>query len=106
MDYLDKLNEAAMAQPGYVGVWEPYRVMGALVDERVRLGLTQREVAEELGTSQAVIARMENDPSRVSFARVLRYAEVVGVPIHVGPGTHQPKKSDRRGRKSKLATAM
>ncbi len=72
MDYLHRLNEAAMPQPGFVGIWEPVRIMGALVDERVRLGLIEREVAEELGTSQTVIARMENDPSKMSFARVLR----------------------------------
>lgn len=61
-DYLDKLHEEAIKQPGFAEVWEPYRIMCELIDERCRLGLSQREIAEKIGTSQAVIARMEGDP--------------------------------------------
>lgn len=99
MDYLDRLTNDAEARPGFVEAWEPYRVMGALVDERLRQGLTQRDVAEAIGATQATVARMENDPSRVAFGRILRYAKFLQSPIQVGRSNRPAKPMPSRGRK-------
>ncbi len=51
---------------------------GALVrDARLRAGLTQRELARRAGTSQSVVARIEqgrSDPSTATLARLLAAA--------------------------------
>jgi len=105
MDYLDRLTDDAKVQPGFDEAWEPYRVMGALVDERIRQGLTQREVAAAIGATQASVARMENDPSGVSFGRILRYAKFLQSPIEVGPSPRPAKAMPARGRKKIAVTA-
>lgn len=104
MDYLDRLTNEAAARSGFADAWEPYRVMGALVDERIRQGLTQREVATAIGATQATVARMENDPSRVAFGRILRYAKFLQSPIQVGRSSRPAKPMSSRGRKKVAAT--
>ena len=56
-----------------------YHAMDAIRDARTRNGLTQSDVAEKIGTTQSVIARMEN-AHRGSFSldRFLEYAWACG----------------------------
>lgn len=52
----------------------------ALYDARRRANLTQKEVAERLGTKQPAIARLEkDDEGRVSLHRYIEYALACGV---------------------------
>jgi transcriptional regulator with XRE-family HTH domain len=56
--------------------WSP-RSGGLLRVARLRAGLTQRELARRAGTSQSVIARIEQrrtDPSTATLARLLAAA--------------------------------
>lgn len=56
-----------------------YRAMEAIKDARLRNGLTQSDVAEKIGTTQSVIARMENaHRGNFSVARFLDYAWACG----------------------------
>ena len=45
---------------------------------RTRAGLTQADVAERMGTTQSVIARLEGGKRAPSMRTVQRYAEAVG----------------------------
>jgi len=57
-----------------VGEWKPARLLRAA---RERAGLTQRELARRSGTSQSVVARIEQgrtDPSSATLARLLAAA--------------------------------
>lgn len=50
---------------------------------RVGAGLTQRELAERLGTHQPVIARWESGATRPDFDSVVRAVEACGFDLHV-----------------------
>lgn len=64
----------------YLRQWWLSDVMDALVSVRLRVGLTQREVAERMGTTQSAIARMERcDDGGVSLRRYVDYAVACGV---------------------------
>ena len=49
-----------------------------LIAARSRAGLTQSDVAERMGTTQSVIARLEGGKAAPSLRSVQRYAEAVG----------------------------
>ena len=51
-----------------------YAVIGEMIDARQAEGLTQTDVARRMGTSQSVVARLENARHMPSFAMVNRYA--------------------------------
>jgi hypothetical protein len=92
-DGLEVLVRASIDNdPGFADAWSPYAHMIALSDERVRLGLSQHEVAQRMGVSQPIVARMESDPSGVAFARILAYAKVIGAEFVVKPGRAKPKR--------------
>jgi len=50
---------------------------------RVSAGLTQRELAERLGTHQPVIARWESGATRPDFDSVVRAVEACGYDLHI-----------------------
>lgn len=91
-DYLqERIAHDVEHEPGFAEVWAPYALMGGLIRERNRLGLTQREVALRMGLSQPAIARMENAPEGVALSRILAYAKVLGVEIVMKPSLEEPK---------------
>ena len=49
-----------------------------LITARTRAGLTQAEVADRMGTTQSVIARLEGGTRQPSMRTVQRYAEAIG----------------------------
>jgi predicted transcriptional regulator len=53
-------------------------VIGELVQERTRLGLSQTEVAARMGTSQSAVARLESGSADVRLSTLQRYAAAVG----------------------------
>jgi transcriptional regulator with XRE-family HTH domain len=60
----------------------PYRDIAlAVLDVRGRLGLTQKQLAERVGTSQPVIARLESGRHPVEVTLLVRIAEALGTPI-------------------------
>ncbi|MCF8169281.1 MAG: helix-turn-helix domain-containing protein [Rhodoferax sp.] len=58
-----------------------------LIAARSRAGLTQGEVAERMGTTQSVIARLESGRRAPSMRTVQRYAMAVGsrAVVHLEP---------------------
>jgi ribosome-binding protein aMBF1 (putative translation factor) len=50
---------------------------------REAMGLSQRELAERMGTTQSVIARLEGGGSRPSLTTLERIAEALGMTIEV-----------------------
>ncbi len=64
-----------------------FAVVGEMIAARQATGLTQAEVANRMGTSQSVIARLENARHMPSFDMVARYAAAIGrrLEIHLLP---------------------
>jgi ribosome-binding protein aMBF1 (putative translation factor) len=51
----------------------------ALARERKRKGLTQEEVAQQIGTSAPQVSRTERRPERTNVQTLIRYADAVGM---------------------------
>lgn len=49
-----------------------------LIAARIEAGLTQEEVAQRMGTTQSVVARLEGGRSLPSVKSLYRYAEATG----------------------------
>jgi ribosome-binding protein aMBF1 (putative translation factor) len=64
-----------------------FAVVGEMVEARQAAGLTQAEIAHRMGTSQSVIARLENARHMPTFDMVARYAAAIGrrLDIHLVP---------------------
>ncbi len=104
-DYLqERIAHDLKDDSGFAEIWAPYALMGGLIGERNRLGLTQRELATRLGISQPAVARMENSPDGVALARILAYAKALGVELVMKPSEERPKASiQRQSRRTKAA---
>jgi ribosome-binding protein aMBF1 (putative translation factor) len=64
-----------------------YAVVGEMIEARQSAGLTQAEVAERMGTTQSVVARLESARHMPTFNLVARYAAAIGrrIDIHLVP---------------------
>ena len=61
------------------------RVASLLYEARLRAGLTQRQLAELVGTQQSVISRLENaDYGGHSLSMLVRVAEALDCRIEIG----------------------
>lgn len=62
----------------YDALADEFGMARELVAARSRAGLTQAEVAERMGTTQSVIARLEGGKRQPSMRTVQRYASAIG----------------------------
>ncbi len=62
-----------------------------LREARRRAGLSQRELAERLGTTQSSIARMESGAISPTFATLRSAIEACGFEIRIGLGESDPE---------------
>jgi transcriptional regulator with XRE-family HTH domain len=70
--------------------------IGRVVGERRReAGLTQRELAERIGTTQAAISKIETGRTMPTLALLERVALATGRPIVVSLGSQVPRPSRR-----------
>jgi DNA-binding XRE family transcriptional regulator len=81
------LKERALKNPKikaeYDRLGPVYEVVGAMVEARHDEGLTQKEVADRMGTTQSAIARLENARQMPSLEFVTRYAAAIGRKIDI-----------------------
>lgn len=62
----------------YEALAEEFSLTSTLIQARSRAGLTQQEVADRMGTTQAVIARLETGGRLPSTRTLERYATATG----------------------------
>ena len=58
---------------------DEFAVARELIAARTKAGLTQADVAERMGTTQSVIARLESSKRAPSLRSVQRYAQAIGL---------------------------
>ena len=62
----------------YEALADEFDMARQLIEARSRARMTQGEVAERMGTTQSVVARLESGKRPPSLRTVQRYAEAVG----------------------------
>ena len=82
MKTLKALRAELLADPDtraeYDSQADEFNMARELIAARSRAGLTQGEVAERMGTTQSVVARLESGRRAPSMRTVQRYAQAVG----------------------------
>jgi DNA-binding XRE family transcriptional regulator len=80
-DYLDELIERHSADPAFAAEWTKAQTRINLAVLRKKKNLTQEAVALKMGVSRPRVSEIESNPFGVSFGRMMRYAEAIGVSI-------------------------
>ena len=62
----------------YDAMADEFGLARELIAARVRAGLTQAELAERMGTTQSVVARLESGARLPSVKTLLRFAKATG----------------------------
>lgn len=73
MNSIQKATRAA-----YDTLADEYAIARELIAARARAGLSQSEVAQRMGTTQSVVARLESGNRPPSMRTVERFAQAVG----------------------------
>lgn len=69
----DKATRAA-----YDALTDEFAIARELIAARARAGMSQSEVAERMGTTQSVVARLESGKRPPSMRTVERFAQALG----------------------------
>jgi ribosome-binding protein aMBF1 (putative translation factor) len=84
--------------PAYVKAYgaleEEFAFAAALIDARSRAGLSQKDVAKKMRTSQPAIARLEGGRGNPSVDTLRRYAKATGLRLKISFDT--PRKAQTR----------
>ena len=60
-----------------------YQIIKQLIDQRKRLNITQKELAERMETTQSVIARLESGKGNITLQTLERMSEVLGCILNI-----------------------
>ncbi len=83
-DYVKKkwLKDPAF-QKAYEELAFEYKIALELIHARSKSGLTQEELAQKMGTTQSVIARLESGKTLPSLKTLYKYAQATGGHVHL-----------------------
>ena len=85
MSDLQELTEELMQDESFRREYEALQpemdIMRALMDARIRAGMTQTELSKKTGISQADISRLENGNANPSLKTLQRLAEGMGMTL-------------------------
>jgi len=87
MDDLQKYIKENMSNPEFQKAWketEPeYELTRQIIALRLRKGLTQRELARRIGTTQSVIARIESGGQNLSIRTLTKLANELDADVKI-----------------------
>ena len=82
MTSLAKLRQNLLTDPEVKAEYDRlgpiFAVVGEMIEARQAAGLTQTQIATRMGTSQSVVARLENAHHMPTFEMISRYAAAIG----------------------------
>ena len=67
----------------YDALEEEFALAEALISARARADMTQEDVAQKMGTTQAAIARLESGRSMPSTRTLTRFADATGTKLRI-----------------------
>ena len=60
-----------------------YAVISAMIQARIKKGLTQKELANKMGTKQSVISRLESGTGNPSVAFLKKFADALDINLQI-----------------------
>lgn len=89
MTELRKLKNKALknaeVKAAYDALDDEFALIDVLLTMRNKAGLSQRELAEKMGTRRSNISRLENGHANPSWSTLQKYAEACGFHLGVVP---------------------
>ena len=82
-DYKRKALENPDVKAEYEALQPEYDIIQAMIDARNKEGLTQKELSERTGITQADISRIENGTRNPSLGMVKRLAHGLGMRLKI-----------------------
>lgn len=82
-DYKRKALENPDVKAEYDALQPEYDIIQAMIDARIKEGLTQKELSERTGITQADISRIENGTRNPSLEMVKRLANGLGMRLKI-----------------------
>ncbi len=84
---LKEIHEKRMRSPAYRKAYkelEPeFAIIGAVIDARMRKGVTQAELARRMGTKQSAIARFESGRGNPTLDFIQRLSRALGLKLRI-----------------------
>ncbi len=77
----------------YDALEDEFAVASALIRARAHAGMTQQQVAEAMGTTQAAIARLESGRTMPSTRTLERFAKATHTRLRIGFEPEKPRRS-------------
>jgi DNA-binding XRE family transcriptional regulator len=83
----DEVEKEYLKNPELVAALEElapeYEIANQLIQARIDAGLTQKQLAEKIGTRQSAISRMEGGAQNVSIGMLRKVARGLNKDLHV-----------------------
>lgn len=83
----DEVVAAWRNDPAYVAAYDAledeFALARALIEARTAAALTQAQVAERMGTTQAAVARLESGRTLPATRTLMRFAEATGTRLRI-----------------------
>ena len=80
-DFKEELLRNPEIKTEYEALEPEYNIIQALIDARKQQGITQKELSEKTGITQADISRIENGSRNPSLAMLKRLANGLGMTL-------------------------
>lgn len=80
--HADWMKDSAYRE-AYDALEEEFAVAQAIIEARMKAGLTQEELADRMKTSQSAIARLESGRSIPSARTLARFAKATGTRLRI-----------------------
>ena len=85
------INDPAY-RAAYDALEEEFALVSSVIEARTRAKLTQEQLAKKMGTTQAVVARLESGRSMPSTRTLERFAKATGTKLRI---TFEPVKQGK-----------
>ena len=97
MGRITELHKKWMKEPRYRKAYEAlegeFTLASAVIDVRSRAGLTQKQLARKMGTTQPAVARLESGRARPSMRTLERLADATGSRLLISFAPRRVKRS-------------
>ena len=84
---VEEATRAWSEDPAYRAAYDAlegeFALASAMIEARAAAGMTQQQVAEAMGTTQAVVARLESGRVMPSSRTLQRFAETTGTRLRI-----------------------